>query len=223
MAPLWLPNVMSFDTLAPYYPALEWVCAGTLMQRSRVAFVAEAVGCRRALVLGEGPGRFLPALLVADAGVAVTCVEMSDRMIELARDRLARHRLDQRRVEFVQADALDWSPSPGAFDLVVTHYFLDCFLPEQLRVLVRRLALGAAATARWLVADFRLPESGWRRWRARSIVGLLYGFFHVTAGVAATNLTPPDDHLRAAGFRLARRRAWSHGLIHSDVWRRPGS
>ena len=115
---------------------------------------------------------------------------------------------------------MNWTPAFGAFDLVVTHFFLDCFPPDQLADLVRRLADAATAGATWLLADFRLPTGGWQRQRARLIVALLYQFFRLTTHVAASRLTPPDDHLRAAGFALAARRERSFGLVHSDVWRR---
>jgi SAM-dependent methyltransferase len=211
---------MSFDTLAPIYRGMELMFAGTLMQQSRTSFLGDAADSRHALVVGEGPGQFLAALLAVNSRASVTCVDQSARMIAENRAHLARRRLDERRVRFVQQDALKWTPASGAFDLVVTHFFLDCFPPDQLAGLVRRLANSATAGATWLLADFRLPTHGWRRQRARLLVALLYRFFRLTTNMVASRLTPPDDHLRAAGFALAARREWSFGLIHSDVWRR---
>lgn len=211
---------MSFDTLAPFYRGMERMFAGTLMQKCRTSFIGDAADSRQALVVGEGPGQFLAAMLAVNSKAIVTCVDQSPRMIAECRAHLARRRLDERQVQFVQQDALKWTPAFGAFDLVVTHFFLDCFPPDQLAGLVRRLADAATAGATWLLADFRLPASGWQRQRARLIVALLYRFFRLTTNVAASRLTPPDDHLRAAGFALAARREWSFGLVHSDVWRR---
>lgn len=213
---------MSFDTLAPHYRPLERLFAGDLMQRSRTAFIQETRHCQRALLVGEGPGEFLAALLASNARVAVTCVERSARMIEQARTQLARRQLDSGRVHFARQDALRWSGPPAGFDLVATHFFLDCFRPDQLTALIRRLAEGAAPHATWLLADFAVPASGWRRWRARFIVGLLYVFFRLTTRLRASRLTPPDELLRATGFRLLQRREWSLGLVHSDLWRRAG-
>jgi len=211
---------MSFDTLAPHYRWMERLFAGSLMQRSRVAFIEQTRHCRHALLCGEGHGQFLTALLAAHAQASVTCVESSARMIAQARAQLARRQLTSSRVNFVHQDALEWSPPPGEFDLVVTDYFLDCFRPDQLARLIRRLADGATSDATWLLADFRRPAPGWRRWRAAFIVGVLFAFFRLTTDLAASRLTPPDEYLRAAGFQLVQRREWNLGLVHADLWRR---
>jgi SAM-dependent methyltransferase len=211
---------MSFDALAPHYRWMERLFAGSLMQKSREAFIEQTRHRRHALLAGEGPGRFLSALLAINPQLSVTCVESSARMIQQAQAQLARRHLESSQVRFLHQDVLSWMPPRGEFDLVVTHYFLDCFCPDQLTGLVGRLASGATRTATWLLADFHMPDSRWRRWRAERIIGLLYAFFRLTTGLAASRLTPPDDDLGAAGFRLVQRREWSLGLVHSDLWRR---
>ena len=120
----------------------------------------------------------------------------------------------------MQQDALAWPQAQGRFDLLATHYFLDCFRADQLHGLIGRLAAGAAPAATWLLADLRVPACGWRRWRAQFIIGLLYACFRATTGLTASRLTAPDDSLRAAGFRLVHRREWSLGLVHFALWRR---
>ena len=208
---------MSFDTLAPHYRAMELVLAGNLLQRCRTAFLGEVVNCRNALLLGEGPGRFLAELLTVNPLVQATCVERSPRMIDAAKHTLGEARLS--RVRFVQADVLAWQPN-GNFDLVVTHFFLDCFRREEVEALVAKVASVSSQDARWLIADFREPERGWQRWRARMVLALMYGFFRVVAGLSASRLTAPDRFLEAAGFQLAGRRLANFELAHSDLWRR---
>ncbi len=209
---------MSFDTLAPYYRIMERVTAGGILQRCRTAFLAETTSSRRALLLGEGPGRFLEELLRTNSQVEVTCVERSPRMIAEARSRLNASGLA--RVHFVQADALTWQPPQSTFDLVVTNFFLDCFCREELAALVSKIAASGTADARWLLADFREPERGWRRWRGRAALALMYGFFRVATGLSASQLTPPDEFLEAGGFRLTARRLANFEFAHSDLWRR---
>lgn len=207
---------MSFDTLAPYYRSMELLLAGDILQRCRIAFIAEAINSRRALLLGEGPGRFLDELLRSNPHVQVTCVERSPRMIEAARRRLGES--DLLRVNFEQADALTWQPPREAFDLVVTHFFLDCFCRDELRSLVLKISGAATEDARWLLADFREPERGWRRWRGRIVLTLMYGFFRLATGLSAARLTPPDSLLKACGFKLASRQLANFGLAHADHW-----
>jgi cyclopropane fatty-acyl-phospholipid synthase-like methyltransferase len=214
---------VSFDTLAPVYRLLEAVLAGPMLQRCRISFLEEAVHRRRALVLGEGPGLFLVELMRSAPEIEVTCVEQSTAMIRQAIGRLRRAGVDCSRIDFLQMDALHWKPSDRRFDLIVTHFFLDCFSPEELAGLVAKLGSCSTKDARWLLGDFCIPERGWQRVRARAIHAAMYASFRATTGLSAKRLTPPDDSLRTAGFRLLDRRLFNFGLLHSDLWIRHGS
>ena len=214
---------MNFDRIAPHYPWMERIFAGDLMQRCRTTFLADTKNCRRALVVGEGPGIFLTELLRHNPGIQVVCVEHSPGMIEQARRRLARNHLDPARVEFRQMNALDWKPPEEKFDLIVTHFFLDCFPAPQLASLVDLLAASATPDAKWLLTDFRLPERGWRRWRAYTLLTVLYTFFKIATALPARWLTPPDSFLAAAGFNLMDRRLANFGFAHADLWWRTAS
>jgi hypothetical protein len=214
---------MNFDRLAASYHWLEVIFAGGLMQRCRTTFIARTEACRQALLVGEGTGKFLVELLRFNRQIRITCVEHSQAMIEQIGKRLARERLDFTRVQFRRMDALDWTPPREKFDLVATNFFLDCFRADQLQKLVPLLAASAAAEAIWLLADFRVPEHGWRRWRANVILAVLYEFFRLATALSASRLTPPDDFLTAAGFKLVERRLADFGFAHSDLWRRNSS
>ena len=121
----------------------------------------------------------------------------------------------------VTRDALDWSPPARKYDGIVTHFFLDCFPPDQLAIVTHRLATAAQPGARWLVSDFQVPAAGMGRWRARAIIASLYLFFRVTARLGTRCLTPPDAHLTRSGFSLRERRVREWGLLHTDVWELP--
>ena len=40
------------------------------------------------------------------------------------------------RVRFMHSDLLNWSPDENAYDLIVTHFFLDCFKRNELEKIV---------------------------------------------------------------------------------------
>ncbi|HEX3856513.1 MAG TPA: class I SAM-dependent methyltransferase [Verrucomicrobiae bacterium] len=211
---------MNFDRLAAHYHWLEKLFAGGLMQRCRTAFLARTKNCRRALLVGEGTGKFLVELLRCNPQIQITCVEHCKGMIKQTRQRLSAEKLDCARIQFRQMDALDWTPPSEKFDLVVTNFFLDCFRADQLQKLVPLLAESTTTEAVWLLADFREPERGWRRWRAKIILAMLYASFKLTTSLFANRLTPPDNFLTVAGFRLIDRRLLNFGFAHADFWQR---
>jgi len=214
---------MSFDGLAPHYRWMELVLAGNKLQRCRMAFLDKAASPEHVLILGEGNGRFLLECRRHLDRARITCVDSSRRMLALAHERLKRHHVPSTGIDFIHADALDWQPPANAFDVIVTHFFLDCFRPDQLRGLVANLAQAARPKAQWLLADFWVPASGLPRARARAIHRIMYIFFRLACHLPARKLSPPDTMLEAHGFRLQDRRLSEWGLLHSDWWRRePG-
>ena len=142
-------------------------------------------------------------------------------MIDQARRRMSRFGLPQERVRFLKENVLDWKAPKSGFDLVVTHFFLDCFTFEELRHMVREIARATSDRARWLLADFRLPDQGWRRLRAHLLLKMMYLFFRAFTQLPARELADPDSILRENGFRLTSRRFSEWGLLHSDLWEKP--
>jgi len=209
---------MSFDALAPNYRWLEFVLAGDKLQTCRTAFLGEVRGSQSVLILGEGIGRFLVECRRSLPAASITCIDASARMLELSKHRLESRGLSLKHTEFIHADALEWIPPRRAFDLIITHFFLDCFTPQQLKRLVVNLADAAMPDAEWLLADFQIPPAGLRRYRAQFIHFLMYAFFRAFARLPARKLTPPDELLRANHFELLRRNLSDWGLLHSDRW-----
>jgi len=210
---------MSFDRIAPHYRWLEAILAGGLLQRCRTHWLAETQGVRRVLLAGEGNGRMLAACAKALPDAEFTVLDQSTAMLAQARRRWLKTGGRQNAV-FLQADLRDWQHSGEKFDLVVTNFFLDCFTPTELGQVVANLSAAATPSARWLLTDFTLPESGWRRVRARWVLALAYQFFRLATGLAAGRITAPDEALRAQGFVLRERQHFNHGLLQSDLWER---
>ena len=211
---------MNFDTLAPHYRWMEFVLAGGKLQRSRTAFLDQVADARDILILGEGNGRFLVECRRRLPDARITCVDSSARMLGLARSRLKRAGLSANPVTFVRADALSWNAPESWADLLVTHFFLDCFRAAQLELIAGRLARAARPDASWLIADFQAPPAGLARWRACAILKAMYVFFRVVTRLPASELTPPDAYLEHHGFKLQRRLESEWGLLRSDHWKR---
>jgi len=210
---------MSFDLLAPHYRWMEALLAGELLQHCRTRWMSEIAPPRRALLVGEGPGRMLEACVKTWPGCAFTVIDSSSRMIEQARKRW-RQQNDKAAVEFIEADLRTWPAPTGAYDLVVTNFFLDCFAPVELEWVINKLGAASAPSSAWLVSDFQVPRDGWRRIRAQIVLALAYGFFRMATDITAHRISSPDDGLQSAGFALQRREYFNFGLLHADLWRR---
>lgn len=213
---------MSFEVLAPIYRLMERVLAGGKLHHCRCAFLDRIPAPEKILILGEGPGRFVVECVRKFPQASITVVEESSGMIAQARANLAQRDLATDRITFVQADILQWEPPHSEFDLIATHFFLDCFRAEQLEVIVPTIGKAATANAQWLLADFQEAHSGWKRWRSRCILAIMYTFFRAVTRLPATSLTPPDLYLMREGLVLQERMEAEWGLLKSDWWKRTG-
>jgi len=207
---------VSFDRVAPHYRWLETLVFGNQLQQARVEFMREIGSPRRVLIVGEGNGRFLAEFVRLHPAATVDCIEASGRMIELARRTLNQ----QACVNFIQTDIKEAELVPRSYDLIVTHFFLDCFEEETLPMVIAKLASSATSDAQWLVADFSEPSKNWRRLPARFLISLMYFFFRLAAGIEARQLVDYRPLLRAEGFILAEAIQSPNEMIHSERWRR---
>jgi SAM-dependent methyltransferase len=207
---------VSFDAIAPWYRTLETIAFGNALQRARVACLNEIVPPRRALIVGEGNGRFLHELIRAYPHVEVDCVDASERMLALTRERIG----PNAGIRFLQDDITSWTPASDQYDLIVTHFVLDCFSEDQLARIIEKLSNAATADASWLLADFCISGQAVSRLRARAWLALMYRFFRIVARIDARQLVDPSRFLRFAGFTLEGEHFFRRGIVKSEAWRR---
>jgi SAM-dependent methyltransferase len=206
---------LNCDRIAGAYRWLEYLAFGHELERRRFRFLPDVASAHRALILGDGDGRFL-ARFAAASNASIDYVDLSARMLELARREVGREG-DKRgagtaRIAYRHADALTVPLAPAEYDLIVTHFFLDCLNERDLEHLVERAAHAAQPGALWLISEFRQP-----RW-ATPLLSLLYLFFRATTGLATSRLTDHRPLLVKQGFRLKREETSRLGLLASELW-----
>jgi ubiquinone/menaquinone biosynthesis C-methylase UbiE len=198
------------DPIARWYWWLEYIGFGGELQRRRTAFLAEVASACRALVLGEGDGRFLVNLVKQNQHASIDYIDISERMLELARARTGND-----RVAYHCGNALTLPLPTGEYDLVTTHFFLDCLNDEDAALLVDRVSQACAPNAFWLISEFQEPNAlSWL------VVRFLYFFFRLTTGLRTLHLVDHRPLLAKAGFRLKHREAARFGMLVSELWTR---
>jgi len=208
-----------FNRLAPLYQWMEFLTFGPWLSLTRFTFVSHITRSRRALVLGDGDGRFAVRLLRANPTFLVDAVEASSAMLQMLLRRAAPH-TDRLRVHL--ADARDWQPStlgPGpCCDLIATHFFFDCLTQAEVESLARRLRSAVSPSALWVVSEFAIPASWFGRLIARPVVAILYESFGLLTGLTVRSLPDHACALRLAGFDLQERRTRLAGLLIAELW-----
>jgi SAM-dependent methyltransferase len=201
--------------LAGLYRWMEYATFGPWLAWCRSEYLGELGGCRRALVLGDGDGRFTARLLRANPHVEVDAVDASTAMLRALVCRAGPH---AGRVRAFCADIRLWEPVNAPYDLIVTHFFLDFLTIDEVRALAGRLRGAVSPSVRWVVSEFFVPQGWYGRVVAAPVVaGLYFGFGRLT-GLAVRSLPDHPGALRAAGFGLGKRRERLGGLLASEIW-----
>lgn len=208
---------MSFDRIARLYRLVETLMFGRTLERARTAWLHEVAAAKRVLIVGEGDGRFLQRLLAVAPAAQVECVDGSAAMLALAAKRVAA----DPRVRFVQAALETYAPT-GRYDLIVSHFVLDCFDAAGLERLIARLAAQLDDGGRWLLADFRVPHGRLPGVRARLWLVVMYAFFRVVTGLEVRRLVDPTPLLQEHGLERTCWRELDAGFVGSALWSRRG-
>jgi Methyltransferase domain len=206
-----------FNRLARLYRWMEFFSFGPWLALTRRTFLAQFTQTRRALVLGDGDGRFTASLLRANPSVQVDAVDASPAMLHAL---LRRARPHADRVNISPADVRAWQPPVSAppYDLIATHFFLDCLTTPEIRSLAATLRPAVSPSALWVVSEFAIPP-GWRgRLFAGPLVAALYAAFGLLTGLAVRTLPDHASALQQAGFTLLHRRSRVGGLLIAELW-----
>jgi SAM-dependent methyltransferase len=204
--------------VAKAYRWMEYATFAHNLQLVRAARLDTMRAARSALVMGDGDGRFLRSLLAVNPQVHVDAVDSSAIMLRLARERAASLGAgSESRVTWHHADARLWQPR-ATYDLVVTHFFLDCFSSAEVLDLVRKSSACMAPNAQWVHSDFAIPAHGLMRWPSAAIVNGLYFGFRVLTGLDATRLPDDATAFAQAGLHLQSQELFLGGLMKSEIW-----
>jgi SAM-dependent methyltransferase len=208
-----------FDRLALAYRWMEWVSFGPFLSRCRCAFLDRLSQHQRALILGDGDGRFTARLLAHNPVVLIDAVDASPAMLSALLRHAGSHR---NRVQIQVADIRAWNPPRRAYDLIVTHFFLDCLTSDEVASLAARIRPQLLPDAAWVVSEFDLPVSRFGRFIARPLIALLYHAFAILTGLRIRTLPDHRKALSQSGFILKHQQKQLGGLLVSEWWQPAG-
>jgi hypothetical protein len=208
-------RAVNFDPIARLYRWLEYPTFGPWLARCRNAQLPHLTGARHALLLGDGDGRFLHQLLAVNPNLHADVIDSSRSMLNILKRRVRQSGGENIRLH--HANALQWEPSTH-YDLIVSHFFLDCFFPHQLDQLFDRVLPHTQPGTQWVVSEFAVPLNPLIAFLARAIIALLYRVFGLLTGLPVRSLPDYAASMRCRGLVLRQERLFLAGLLRSELW-----
>ncbi len=205
----------NFNRLARAYQWLELASFGPWLWRCRCAFLDQLGSCCNALLIGDGDGRFTERLLMQNLHVHIDAVDASRAMLQALAHRAGSM---SGRVRLHLADARQLKPPSPPYDLVATHFFLDCLTSDEVSALAARLRTCLTPSARWLISEFAVPGGCFGWLVARPVISTLYFAFWLLTGLSVRQLPNHRNALTQVGFTLIRQHEWLGGLLVSELW-----
>lgn len=207
----------NYDLVAPFYPLLERAAFGNVLNEARNSFVAHVANADSALLIGEGNGRFLAECLKEKRGGSITVVDASPRMLALscARIECIPHITD---VELVCCDFARWPRRAAAFDVIVTHFFLDLFKPASQRRMIAKISALSKPQTAWVNVDFRAALQSHAE---RIVEWMQYRFDRLLSGIEAEQYYDPASLIAEFGWNSQEERSFCGGSVVANLFHRP--
>lgn len=213
-----------FSLVAPIYDGLASLVFGGAIRRAQVQLLPALRDTRRALIIGGGTGWFLLELLDRTDVEHVLYVEKSEIMLDKSRALLeARAPQWASRVEFRLGTDESVTAQDGAFDLLVTNFFLDLFNDTNCAHMIEKLAAILSAGGRWLFVDFHTPEGGWQRTASDALYTVMYGFFALTSHIESRRPPNYQDTFERVGIQTEVEEQFYATMIRAKLMRKVGS
>lgn len=211
----------NFDALAGFYRWMEYFSFGPMLERCRFHFLPRYVNARHALILGDGDGRFTARFLAANRTVQADAVDASAALLSALRRRACSADLHaETRLRTVHADLRRWSPSETNYDLVASHFFLDCLTDVDVEKLIARTLPHITDHATWLISEFAVPDGRVRGTLARVLIRFLYFAFAAMTRLRVSELPDYATALARHGFHRQERTTFLGGLLITEIWSR---
>lgn len=204
-----------YDPMARYYHAVTRVISAGGNRRAQRRLLAWVRPTDRVLHVGCGSVGFNED--VARAARLTTSVDISPRMIQLARQRVERTGLGD-RVRFICVDVMSFE-APESLDVVIAGFFLNTFLWEDCVRVLEHLARQVRPGGLLCIADEAVPRSRALAVLQRPLRRLVTWGHHAVVGHPLHEVYDYEPVVTALGFELLERTRDRSGYIESSVYR----
>jgi len=200
-----------FDRVAGFYDRLARLVYGKAIVDAQTCFLSRLSSSRRVLVLGGGSGWWLPQVLKLWPNIRIVYVELSQKMLELAKTRVQ----NQDQVSFVHG-TVDLLQVTDQFDAVITFFYLDLFDQKIIDIEIQKIARFLTPNSRWLAADFVKVQ-----WWHGPMLFLMYRFFRFTTGLNNQHLPDWSGGLQRHGLKQMEVKKFFKSFIEARVYAVP--
>lgn len=142
----------SYDRASSFYEKMAEVYSFGKIRKSKAHGVEQLSAGEKVIFLGVGSGE--DAILAAEKGVEVTCVDISQGMLDKVQRKLDSRGL---KANLICQDALTLEDF-GHYDACAANYFLNVFVEDDMKRILKHAAKLVRSGGKFLIADVSIPQ-----------------------------------------------------------------
>lgn len=209
----------NFDFVAPFYDQLSDLIFGKAIRNSQTWLLPFIPENATVLLIGGGTGWLLTEIMQHSKAGKIVYLEASEKMLERSKKRYASGpKNSQTKVEFRLGTESKLLESEF-FDVIITPFLLDLFLPENLQQLMEKLYAHLKPEGWWLIADFE-PENATLFWQ-KILLKIMVQFFKLTANLQSQELPDLNKAFGKFPLKQLQKAHFYRKLIFAAVYRKP--
>ncbi|SER07084.1 class I SAM-dependent methyltransferase [Pedobacter rhizosphaerae] len=205
----------NYDRIAPHYDKLSRLVFFKSQVNAQIDQLKYLPGHADLLIVGGGTGWILEEIArVCPAGIRITYVEISDKMINLAKNRY----WGRNEVLFYHSGIEDFKINQS-FDVILTPFLFDNFVEERAAFVFDKLDRSLAEKGLWFMVDFNV--SGKRGlWWKHLLLKTMYAFFQLIRMVEAKVLVDMSPFFTRKSYRIQEEKYYYGGFIKAVVYQK---
>lgn len=202
----------NYDNSAWFYDKLSRLVYGDALIKAQVYLVQFIPENATVLIVGGGSGWILEEIAkIHPAGLRITYVEVSSKMIALAKKRNA----GGNEVTFSNKAVEDLSFETG-FDLVLTPFLFDSFSYQTMKSVFEHIHALLRPAGIWLYSDFRSTGKWWQQVMLKTMLK----FFKLVCNIEASQLPDVEGQFESHRYRVVEGRSFFDDFVISTVYRK---
>jgi ubiquinone/menaquinone biosynthesis C-methylase UbiE len=217
----------NYDKIANYYDRIHHLFYGQSEINAQVELLDYVRPGDRLLILGGGTGWILEKIAaIFPAGLQITYIESSARMMELTKTR----NWGRNEVKLVTSTVEEWKGEAeleevmdgkrqAEYDCILTGFFFDNFKEVHAAEIVRRVTPSLKKGGYWLEADFYYPRGRGKLWQAILLYSM-YSSARLICGVEAKRLPDMERIFSEEGYGVLYTAFHYQRFIRSVVYRK---
>lgn len=180
----------NYNRVAWIYELLGRIVFGNKLKLANRAFLNKISVDSKVLVVGGGNGKIIEYLNDLGYSIAVDYVELSPRMMYLAR----KQRNDQLSVRYFNSPIEDFKGSD--YNFIITNFFFDQFKPLRSKIILGSLKTMLTRDGFLILNDFNYSENR----GDRLLIFIMIKFFKFSTGIEVNELPLYSKILNDCGF-----------------------